>query len=66
MQGERFFDMRQRAYELAEGGAYRDWTGVSQALRSEGFHGDDIARLGADRLAVMMIARCCAQARAQT
>lgn len=59
-----FFSMRRRAYELAETGRYRHWAKVASALQAEGFLGSLIARLDGDGLAVMMITRCCEQARA--
>lgn len=59
-----FFSLRSRAYELAETGRFRHWLKVADALLAEGFVGDLIRRLDGDRLAVMMITRCCEQARA--
>jgi len=58
-----FFSMRQYAYDLAETGRYRDWAKIAAVLLAEGFSKSCIARLGGDGLAVMMITRCCAQAR---
>lgn len=59
-----YFSMRRRAYELAESGRYKHWHKVANALLAEGFVGSLIKRLDADSLAVMMITRCCEQARA--
>jgi len=59
-----FFSMRRRAYELAESGRYKHWAKIAAILRAEGFLGSLIARLERDGLAVMMITRCCEQARA--
>lgn len=61
---DRFFAMRDRAYDLADAGAHKGWTQIASALQAEGFPDDMITRLDDDRLAVMMITRCCAQARA--
>lgn len=58
-----FCDMRRRAYELAETGRHKNWLSVANALQREGFLNALIARLDGDGLAVMMISRCCAQAR---
>ena len=59
-----YFSMRRRAYDLAESGRYKHWLTVANALLAEGFVGSMISRLDADSLAVMMITRCCEQARA--
>lgn len=59
-----FFSMRARAYELAETGRFKHWLKVADALLAEGFIGSLIERLDRDTLAVMMITRCCQQARA--
>ncbi|MBY0564907.1 MAG: hypothetical protein K2P58_12055 [Hyphomonadaceae bacterium] len=59
-----FFDLRDRAYQLADSGRYKHWRQVAYALLAEGFASSLIQRLDADALAVMMISRCCAQARA--
>ena len=59
-----YFSMRRRAYDLAESGRYKHWRTVANALLAEGFVGSMISRLDADSLAVMMITRCCEQARA--
>lgn len=59
-----FFSMRRRAYDLAESGRYKHWDKIAAALQGEGFSAALIARLADDGLAVMMITRCCAQARA--
>lgn len=58
-----FFALRDRAYELADSGRFKRWDQVAIALHAEGFADDLITRLQDDKLAVMMIARCCAQAR---
>lgn len=58
-----FMAMRQRAYELAETGRYRHWDKVATVLHAEGFVDSLIRRLECDGLAVMMITRCCDQAR---
>lgn len=59
-----FISLRSRAYELAESGRFKDWLNVADALLAEGFLGPLIKRLDRDGLAVMMITRCCQQARA--
>ena len=59
-----FFSLRRRAYELAETGKYKGWNAIADVLRREGFQDSGIRRLDGDTLAVMMIARCCVQARA--
>jgi len=59
-----FFSMRRRAYELAETGRYKRWATVAAVLQAEGFLDSVIRRLDRDGLAVMMITRCCEQARA--
>lgn len=59
-----FFSLRSRAYELAESGRFNDWFKVADALQAEGFVSALIQRLKRDPLAVMMITRCCLQARA--
>lgn len=58
-----FFSLRSRAYELAETGRYKHWPKVADALQAEGFVEAVIRRLDGDALAVMMITRCCEQAR---
>jgi hypothetical protein len=60
-----FFSMRRRAYELAETGRYKHWSKVAATVQAAGFLGSLIARLDRDGLAVMMITRCCEQARAK-
>ncbi|MEQ1811608.1 MAG: hypothetical protein ABL889_16880 [Terricaulis sp.] len=59
-----FFSLRTRAYELGETGRFKHWLKIADALLAEGFVTDLIQRLDRDTLAVMMITRCCAQARA--
>lgn len=59
-----FFLLRRRAYELAETGKYKGWSAIADVLYREGFLDSVIRRLDGDGLAVMMIARCCEQARA--
>jgi hypothetical protein len=58
-----FFALRNRAYELAETGRFRQWDQVARALQAEGFIAALITRLHYDKFAVMMITRCCAHAR---
>jgi len=58
-----FISLRQRAYELAESGRYVRWSKVAGALQTEGFPIPLIQKLDDDKLAVMMITRCCEQAR---
>jgi hypothetical protein len=58
-----FFTLRDRAYQLADTGKYKRWDDVAYALRDEGLMDALIARLHYDKLAVMMITRCCAKAR---
>lgn len=59
-----FNALRERAYELAKTGRFKRWDQIAYALRDEGFLSNLITRLDGDRLAVMMITRCCTQARA--
>lgn len=59
-----FFQLRDRAYELAGTGRYKKWDQIAYALQAEGFLPSLIARLNSDGLAVMMITRCCGLARA--
>lgn len=61
---DRFFALRDRAYQLAGSGCYKHWRQVADALLAEGFESALIKRLDGDALAVMMLSRCCAQARA--
>lgn len=58
-----FFSLRCRAYELAESGKYKGWSAVAEVLHREGFLDSVIRKLDGDGLAVMMITRCCEQAR---
>jgi hypothetical protein len=58
-----FFALRNRAYELADTGRFKRWRQIALALQAEGFLDSLFTRLDDDRLAVMMIARCCDQAR---
>jgi len=60
-----FFALRNRAYELADTGRFKRWPEVAWELHAEGFVDALIRRLDGDRLAVMMISRCCDQARAK-
>jgi hypothetical protein len=59
-----FNALRQRAYELADTGKFKRWDQIAYKLRDEGFLSNLITRLDGDKLAVMMITRCCDQARA--
>lgn len=59
-----FFLLRARAYDLAATGRFKHWLKVADALLAEGFLSSLIQRLDRDALAVMMITRCCQQARA--
>jgi len=54
-----FFAVRDRAYELADTGRYKDWSFVAYALLAESFPPLMIKRLNSDTLAVMMITRVC-------
>jgi len=58
-----FFALRDRAYELADSGRFKAWAEIANTLETEGFVPSLIRRLDDDRLAVMMITRCCDQAR---
>lgn len=64
MSDDSYFVLRDRAYELAETGRFKGWFQVADALQAEGFLPTLIKRLDRDGLAVMMITRCCGQARA--
>jgi hypothetical protein len=59
-----FFSLRARAYDLAATGRFKHWLKIADALLAEGFLAALIQRLDRDALAVMMITRCCQQARA--
>ncbi len=63
MPDDAFFALRNRAYELADTGRFKRWQEIASVLDSEGFLVPLITRLQDDKLAVMMIDRCCAQAR---
>jgi hypothetical protein len=63
MADEGFFLLRDRAYELADTGRYKQWSQIAYALQAEGFLPSLITRLDQDGLAVMMITRCCVLAR---
>ena len=63
MQEGDFFVMRDRAHTLAATGRYKEWAKVASKLRSEGFAATLVQRLDSDKLAVMMLTRCCIQAR---
>lgn len=58
-----FFAARNRAYDLADGGRYKDWPDIQRTLRMEGFDQNILDRLGDDREVVLMLRRCCTQAR---
>jgi hypothetical protein len=60
---DRFFELRARAYDLADTGRFKRWDEIAYALQAEGFPPDLITRLNQDGLAVMMITRCCDIAR---
>ena len=60
-----FFEVRDRAYTLADSGRYKRWDQIAYALLAEGFVKALITRLHRDALAVMMINRSCVQARAR-
>ncbi|MEZ5996107.1 MAG: hypothetical protein R3C25_10150 [Hyphomonadaceae bacterium] len=61
---DRFFALRNRAYQLADSGRYKHWHQVADALLAEGFAVALIKRLDDDAFAVMMLSRSCAQSRA--
>ncbi len=56
--------VRARAHDLADTGRFKRWDQIATKLYAEGFLPALIGQLGCDRLAVMMITRCCEQARA--
>ncbi|PZO51745.1 MAG: hypothetical protein DCF16_10785 [Alphaproteobacteria bacterium] len=64
MADDAFFALRSRAYDLADSGRYKSWAEVAQALNAEGSAPALVTRLASDAQAVMMITRCCTQARA--
>lgn len=64
MSDDTFITLRARAYELADTGRFKQWSQIAYALQAEGFLPSLITRLNMDGLAVMMITRCCTQARA--
>jgi hypothetical protein len=66
MQTDPFFALRDRAYDLADTGRYKDWNQIAFALEAEGFLRALIGRLDRDGSAAMMITRCCSQARARS
>jgi len=59
-----FFALRDRAYEMADSARFKSWAEIAAALRTEGAEDALVRRFDGDRLAVMMITRCCDQARA--
>ena len=61
---EAFFALRNRAYELADTGRYKEWNAIAYALQAEGFLPALITRLDQDAQVVMMITRTCINARA--
>lgn len=63
MSDESFFALRSRAFDLADTGRFKRWDQIAFALRAEGFVASLITRLDGDKQAVMMITRCCGQAR---
>ncbi len=63
MSDDAFFELRTRAYELADSKRYKRWDQIAYALQAEGFLPSLISRLNQDTLAVMMITRCCTLAR---
>lgn len=65
MPDDAFFALRNRAYELADSGRYRTWRQIADTLQAESFSTGLITRLDRDGLAVMMLARCCDQARSR-
>ncbi len=65
MPEDAFFALRNRAYELADTGRYKRWVQIAYALQAEGFLNSLITRLDRDKLGVMMIGRCCDQARSK-
>lgn len=64
MSDDAFFELRARAYELADSGRFKRWDQIAYALQGEGYLPSIITRLDRDRQAVLMITHCCAQARA--
>lgn len=64
MSEDPFFELRDRAYALANSARYKRWDQVAYALLAEGFPRDLITRLHRDRGAVLMLTRTCEQARA--
>lgn len=64
MADDAFFAMRSRAYDLADSGRYKSWAEIAQALHAEGCLPTLVTRLASDAQAVMMLTRCCTQARA--
>jgi hypothetical protein len=60
---EAFFAARNRAYELADSGRYKEWNAIAYALQAEGFLPALITRLDEDGLTVMMLSRACDIAR---
>lgn len=62
---ETFFALRDRAYELADTGRFKEWSQIAYALRDEGFLPSLITRLDYDGLSVLLITRCCRLARAR-
>lgn len=62
MSDDPFFALRSRAYDLADSGRYKSWAQVASALQGESFPDALIFRLESDKLAVMLITRCCTQA----
>ena len=54
-----FLVMRNRAYDLADTGRYKNWSHVAYVLLVERFAPALIKRLNQDGLAILMISRIC-------
>jgi hypothetical protein len=66
MSDDTFFELRARAYDLADTGRFNRWDEIAYAFQAEGFFPALITRLDQDGLAVMMITRCCDMARSRS
>lgn len=58
-QDDAYIAARDRAYELANTGRYKNWSHVAYTLLVEKFPPGTIKRLNGDALAVLMISRIC-------
>ena len=63
MSDDPFFELRDRAYDLAATGRFKHWDDIAYALQAEGFLPALITRFDENAQSVMMITRSCNLAR---